>query len=539
MTMPVADSVTDAGVDATALSDRFTMRLIDYFDRGAELDPERACLIMGGTAQTYREVQDRSHRIARALIDTDFARGAKAAVVSPNCAAAFECVLGILRAEGVWVKVNFRNAVAENASVLDQLDTAVLFFHSSLADQVAQFRDLCPKMRTYVCIDGTVADSICLEEWIRDVRGTAPERGSRSDTLATLTSTGGTTGRPKGVMASNLTWQIFIGNFHACFPLRDPQVHLVVAPMAHAAGSFALIMTAAGATNIILPRFDAEAVMAAIQQYRVTTLFLPPTAIYTMLSHPKVREFDYSSLQYFFYTAAPMSVAKLREAIDVFGPIMTTMFGQVEAPATCTYLPPWELVENGVVNEKRLASCGRPSLHTRVAIMDDNGKLLSEGQKGEIVVRGNLVMRGYYQNAQATEEASRFGWHHTGDIGYLDEEGYLFIVDRKKDMIISGGFNIYSAEVEQVLAHHPAVQECAVIGVPDEKWGEAVRAVVELKSGQSVSEIELIDFAKEKLGSIKAPKGVEFWTSLPRSIAGKVLKAEIRAKYWAHADRRI
>jgi acyl-CoA synthetase (AMP-forming)/AMP-acid ligase II len=533
------DSTPDAGVTVAGAEDKFTMRLIDYFDRGADLNPESACLIMGDTSQTYREVRDRSHRIAKALIAADFAFGDKAAVVSPNCAVAFECVLGILRADGVWVKVNFRNAAAENASVLDQLDTAVLFFHSTLAEQIAQFRMLCPKIRTYVCIDGVVADSRRLEEWIANVQGLAPERGARSETFATLTSTGGTTGRPKGVMASNLTWQTFIGNFHTCFPLRGPQVHLVVAPMAHAAGSFALVMTAAGAANVILPRFDAEAVMGAIPRYRVTTLFLPPTAIYTMLSHPKVREFDYSSLQYFFYTAAPMSVAKLREAIDVFGPVMTTMFGQVEAPATCTFLPPWELVENGIVNEKRLASCGRPSLHTRVAIMDDSGQLLPRRQSGEIVVRGNLVMRGYYQNPQATAEASLFGWHHTGDIGYMDEDGYLFIVDRKKDMIISGGFNVYSAEVEQVLACHPAVQDCAVIGVPDEKWGEAVSAVVELKPGQSVSDSELIEFAKARLGSIKAPKKIEFWAALPRSIAGKVLKAEIRHKYWKHADRRI
>jgi len=186
--------------------DRFAMRLIDYFDQGASQDPSRACLVMGSTSRTYQQVQDRSHRIALALIGTGFACTQKAAVVSPNCAAAFECVLGILRAEGVWVKVNFRNAAAENASVLDQLDTTVLFFHSTLADQVAQFRVLCPKIRTYVCVDEIAADSLFLEDWIADISGLAPERGAGSDTLATLTSTGGTTGRPKGVMASNLTW---------------------------------------------------------------------------------------------------------------------------------------------------------------------------------------------------------------------------------------------------------------------------------------------------------------------------------------------
>jgi acyl-CoA synthetase (AMP-forming)/AMP-acid ligase II len=518
---------------------KFAMRLIDYFDRGVSQSPARACLVVAGASLTYREVQERSHSIANALIAHGFAVEQKAAIISPNCAAAFECVLGILRAEGVWVKVNFRNSASENASVLDQLDTTVLFFHSSLAAQVSEFRRLCTKIRTYVCVDDTADECYSLEEWIANSPGVAPERGSGSDSIVSLTSTGGTTGRPKGVMASNLTWQTFIGNFHTCFPLRGPQVHLVVAPMAHAAGSFALIMTAACATNVILPKFDAEAVMTAISEYRVTTLFLPPTAIYSMLAHPRVRDFDYSSLQYFFYTAAPMAVAKLREAIAIFGPVMATMFGQVEAPATCTFMPPWELVEGGVINERRVASCGRQSLHTRVEIMNEGGDLLPRGERGEIVVRGNLVMRGYYGNPKATGEASQFGWHHTGDIGYMDEDGYLFIVDRKKDMIISGGFNVYSAEVEQVIASHPAVQECAVVGVPDDKWGEAVRAVVELKAGRTLSESELIDFAKMQLGSIKAPKKIEFWSTLPRSVAGKVLKAEIRAKYWEHADRRI
>jgi acyl-CoA synthetase (AMP-forming)/AMP-acid ligase II len=515
------------------------MRLIDYFDRGASRNPDEACLVEGDASKSYREVQSRSHQIANALIASGFPPAGKAAVMSPNCAAVLECVLGILRADGVWVKINFRNSATENAAVLDQLDAAVLFFHSSLADQVAQFRVACPKIQTFICMDANIDNSLKLEEWIADVESLAPERASGGDTLATLSSTGGTTGRPKGVMSSSLTWQTFIGNFHTCFPLTGRHIHLVVAPMAHAAGSFALVMTAVGATNIILPRFDAEAVMAAIARHRVTTLFLPPTAIYSMLSHPRVREFDYSSLEYFFYTAAPMSVNRLREAIDVFGPVMATMFGQVEAPATCTYMPPWELVENGVVNERRLASCGRPSLHTRVAIMDDDGQLLGPRKTGEIVVRGSLVMRGYYQNPEATVEASRFGWHHTGDVGYTDEEGYLFIVDRKKDMIISGGFNVYSAEVEQQLASHPAVLECAVIGVPDEKWGEAVQAVVELKAGRSVTEVELIEFVKSRLGSIKTPKHIEFWPTLPRSIAGKVLKGEIRDRFWKGAGRRI
>lgn len=518
---------------------RTTMRVIDYFDRGASIDPDRACLIEGDVSHSYRHVRARSHQIANALIDLKLEPGDKAAVFSPNCAVAFECILGIFRAEGVWVPINTRNGVPENIQILDNLDVTVLLYHSSLADAVAQFRNKCSKLRVVICIDSVRPDVLYLEHIVARHGETAPERGSGSNALATISSTGGTTGRPKGVMWSNLTWQTFIGNFHSCFPSTGPQVHLVVAPMTHAAGAFALVLMAVGATNVILPGFDSDKVMAAIVRHRVTTLFLPPTAIYSLLSHPGARTTDYSSLRYFFYTAAPMSVDRLREAVSVFGPVMTSMYGQVEAPATCTFLPPWELVENGVINERRIASCGRTSLHVRLAIMDDDGRLLDPRQEGEIVVRSNLVMLGYYKNEAATEEVSRFGWHHTGDVGYFDEDGYLFIVDRKKDMIITGGFNVYSSEVEQVLWSHPAVQDCAVVGVPDSKWGEAVKAVIELRAGQQVEEGDLIEFAKARLGSVKAPKSIDFWSTLPRSGAGKILKKVVRDHYWVDQSRRI
>ncbi len=514
------------------------MRVIDYFDRGADIDPDRPCLIEGALTRTFREVRTSSHLIALTLIDAAFAPQEKAAVLSPNCATAFECVLGIFRAEGVWVPINMRNAEIENAIILDDLDVTVLFFHSSCANQVAYLRARCPKIRLWICINGEAPDAPSLAAWVGERAGLAPERGCGREALATISSTGGTTGRPKGVMWSNLTWQTYIGNFHTCFPLRQPHVHLVVAPMTHAAGTFAIVLMAAGATNVILPGFDAEAVISAIPRHRVTTMFLPPTAIYTLLAHPRVREGNYTSLAYFYYTSAPMSAQRLREAVDVFGPVMTSMYGQVEAPATCTYLPPWELVQDGRIVERRIASCGRPSLHTRVAIMADDGTLLPAGQAGEIVVRSNLVMTGYYRNEAATAEVSHHGWHHTGDIGYFDDTGYLFIVDRKKDMIISGGFNVYPSEVEQVLWTHPAVQDCAVIGVPDEKWGEAVKAVIELKPHQHVAEADLIDYSKQRLGSIKAPKSIEFWDELPRSAAGKVLRKAIRERYW-HGQSRL
>jgi acyl-CoA synthetase (AMP-forming)/AMP-acid ligase II len=219
---------------------------------------------------------------------------------------------------------------------------------------------------------------------------------------------------------------------------------------------------------------------------------------------------------------------------------MSQSFGQAEAPMFCTYLSPQDhLVIGSNTKEKRLASCGRQTLQTRVRIMDDEGNILPPNERGEIVVQGNLVMTGYYKNPEATEEVSTFGWHHTGDIGYIDEDGYVYIVDRKKDMIITGGFNVYPSEIEQVIWGHPSVQDCAVIGAPDEKWGEAVKAVIELKPGCTLEEEEIISLCKKTLGSVKAPKSVEIWKSLPRTPVGKVRKKDIRASYWSDKERAI
>ena len=263
--------------------------------------------------------------------------------------------------------------------------------------------------------------------------------------------------------------------------------------------------------------------------------------IYRLLDIPDLgRKVDFSSMKYFMYGAAPMSVEKLKQAIQVIGPVMMGGYGQTEAPASIAYLPPGEHFEGGkIASDERLSSVGRPNPLIRVEIMDDANAILPRGQTGEICVRGDLVMKGYYKAPEKTAEAIVDGWLHTGDIGHLDAEGYLHITDRKKDMIITGGFNVYPSEVEQVIWGHPAVQDCAVIGAPDDTWGEAVKAVVELNSGQHVSAEELIALCKEKLGSVKAPKSVDFVDALPRSPVGKVLKKDLRARYWQGRQRTI
>ncbi len=511
------------------------MRLIDYFDRGADLHGKRDCLHDGTRGWTYAEVQANTHRIANGLLAAGLKAGDKVAVYSPNHAMAYAALLGIERAGLIWAPVNARNALEENLFILDNTDVAFLFYHSSFEGYLPRIREACPAIKDVLCIDAP-----SFEQWMARFDGKAPDLGDAPDDVAILISSGGTTGRPKGVQITNRVIETMNSIFWACMPMEAPPVHLMVAPMTHAAGVCSFPMLPFGGTNIFMGTADAGAILAAIEKHRVTHIYMPPTLIYILLAHPDVRKYDYSSLKNLVYASAPMSVDKLVEAIEVFGPVLTQTYGQAEACMICTFFSPEDHVEALKGNNRhRLGSCGKAAPLMRVETMDDDGNLLPRGQSGEIVVRGGLVMKGYYKNPQATADASTFGWHHTGDIGVIDEDGFVYIVDRKKDMIISGGFNVFPSEVEQVLWSHAAVQDCAVIGVPDDKWGEAVKAVVELKPGAKAGEGELIALVKEKLGGVKAPKSIDFISALPRSPVGKVLKKNLREPYWAGRERKI
>jgi len=288
---------------------------------------------------------------------------------------------------------------------------------------------------------------------------------------------------------------------------------------------------ALGGRVVIMPKPDLSEFLALIEKHRITHTFLPPTLIYMLLEHPQLAATRRDSLQCFWYGAAPISAARLEEALTKIGPVMAQLFGQTEAPMMISMMAPREHFNaDGSIARQRLSSAGRPAPLMQVATMDADGRLLPRGETGEIVVRGSLVMLGYYKDPAATAEAGRFGWHHTGDIGRIDEDGFLYIVDRAKDMIISGGFNVYSVEVEQALLQHPDVQDCAVIGLPDDKWGEKVVAVLQLHAGRSADPAQIQAFVKARIGSVKAPKLVETWPDLPRSKVGKVLKKDIRAE---------
>ena len=506
------------------------MRLTDYLDKGASLGTAAPCLTMGDRSYTYGAIVSQSHRIALALNRSGVQPGDKVAILSANDPTAFTCVFGISRAGAVWCPVNPRNEAAENRDLLDLFDCRCLIYQSSFQALVDRIKPDLPTLTTLVCLDGPADGAASFEEWI-DESSTADAEFAAIDDVAMLVGTGGTTGKPKGVMLTGRNIETMSALTLMGYPFEGRPVYLALAPLTHAAGVLCFPILALGGQVVIMPKPDLPQFLSLVEQKRVTHTFLPPTLIYMLLEHPALATTNLESLQCFWYGAAPMSPTRLEEALGRFGPVMAQLFGQSEAPMMISMLPPKDHFNpDGTVARARLASAGRPAPLVTVAIMDANGNLLPSGERGEVVVRSSLVMAGYYKNPEATTEAAKFGWHHTGDIGYLDADNFLFIVDRAKDMIITGGFNVYSVEVEQALLEHPDIQDCGVIGLPDDKWGERVVAVVQPHAGRTVDEHEVIAFVKARIGSVKAPKAVLIWPDLPRSKVGKVLKNEIKGQ---------
>ena len=518
------------------------MAMIDFFDQGWRGNPRGTAYVMDERRYSFTEIGELSCRIANGLLAAGFGREAKGAVWAANDPIAWTCTLGLWRAGMAWIPVNPRSAAEENFFILDAFDCEAIFFQKMFAPYVDGLRPKLPKVKLWVCIDDEHPNAPALASWVKDQPATRPEVACAMDDVAMVSPTGGTTGMPKGVMNTHRSAQTFVAQYMIMVHYRADElpVNLMAAPMTHTAGLLAMPCTARGGTVVVLTKPDPAMLLAAIAKHRVTEFFLPPTVIYRLLDIPGIEKCDFSSLRYLLYGAAPMSVEKLKKAIEVFGPVMMGGYGQTEAPASISNLRPEEHFVNGkLASDDRLSSVGRPNPLIRVEILGANNQPVAQGETGEICVRGDLVMKGYYKQPEKTAETIIDGWLHTGDVGHLDAEGYLHITDRKKDMIISGGFNVYPSEVEQVIWSHPAVQDCAVIGVPDEKWGEAVKAVVELNAGHSATAEQLIALCKEKLGSVKAPKTVDFVAALPRSAAGKVLKKDLRQRYWAGRERKI
>ena len=524
------------------------MRAIDYFDRGHDRDPDRTCIVDAETGESwsFAEVKAETERIAAAMQKAGFRNQGHVGLYGPNGGMLLIVLLAIWRVNGKWIPVNTRNAMDANVGYINYVRCQWMFYHSSLAGEVAELRRQCPTLDTFVCIDKVCStgegDDPSLAQFVEGVSPgdlVEPEIdafGNLED-IVLIAPTGGTTGPSKGANVTNLGWGTMIETAADAMGGRtDDPVALVSAPITHAAGPIALSTLSFGATQVVLPGFDAERVLRTIEEYRVSHMYLPPTAMYQLLASPEIGEHDYSSLRIFILVGSPCSPEKLRIAVDTFGPCMCQSYGQVECPMIVAWFPPEDVARFAREAPEKLAACGRVTRSVKVALLDDEGHEVPRGEAGEICARGALVTHSYFEMPEATAEARLFGWHHTGDVGRFDEDGYLYIVDRKKDMIVSGGFNVFTAEVEAAITELPEVREAAVFGIPHEKWGEQVHAAV---VADGISGEAIIAHAKARLGGVKAPKSVEFVDAIPRTAAGKMDKKVLRKKYWGDSARMV
>jgi acyl-CoA synthetase (AMP-forming)/AMP-acid ligase II len=395
-------------------------------------------------------------------------------------------------------------------------------------------------VRNFICLDAAVENMAHYESLISRFPASEPLDEIEVDDACVLFYTSGTTGRPKGAIH---THKSLIAEATRV-PHRDlgsDDVALCVMPFFHVGGAAAYLFPAfaCGATLVVHRSFDETQVLQAIEKEKITYIYLVPAMIIRLLEHPDLDTYDLSSLRSVAYTGAPMPIEALKKGIDRFGQVFIQFLGQTETLNLTVLKKQDHKVKGSPQETKRLESAGKPLAADELRIVDEQGQDVPPGEAGEIIARSDRVMQGYWQAPQETAKTIKDGWLYTGDVGQMDEDGYVYIVDRKKDMIISGGENIYSREVEEVLYMHPAVIEAAVVGTPDEKWGESVKAVLVLKPGASASEEEIIDFCKEHLASYKKPRSVEFWDGLPRTGSGKVRKNEIRERYWEGYEKRV
>ena len=512
--------------------------------KSAEAMPENLAVVHGDRQLSYAEFNARVNRWANALTELGIRQGDHVAVLMYNYPQMLEAIFACFKLGCGSVPINFRLHPKEFAFIMDHSEAKAAVISPEFNEAVVEIRDRIPRVDHVITMEGAADGFLDYETLIQGNSDRFRERDVEPDDVAWLFYTSGTTGLPKGAMLTHRNLLAMTMNFYADIrPGMGPQdAVLHAAPLSHGSGLYALPNFGKGAVNVILESksFKPELVFETIEKHRITNMFAAPTMIRLLLDHPALEKHDLSSLKALNYGGAPMLVKDLTEAVNKLGPCLVQLFGQAESPMTITYLPQWaHVIDGGPERTARLSSAGIQRTDVEVAIFDDEDRELPRGETGEIVTRSDLVMKGYWRNPEATASALRSGWLHTGDMGYMDEKGYLFIMDRSKDMIITGGENVYPREIEEVIIRHPAVREVAVIGVPDDKWGEAIKAVVSLNKDATLDEAELIEFCKNNIAGYKKPKSVDIVDDLPKNNYGKILKRELRSKYWEGKDRKV
>ena len=511
----------------------------------ADIPRHQATLYGGATAMwfegretSFAEFDQRTNQVANGLIAAGVKPGDRVAYLGKNMDVYYEMFLGANKARVALAAMNNRLAAPELEFVLGDSESVWLFVTQDYFDVIETIKANCPSLKNIIAIDGPHAEWTDFTAW-RDAQSTTDPKlphDGEDDVLQLYTS--GTTGLPKGVRLTNNNFLSFFEQaaelIWAHYDVGDPVLDAM--PLFHIAGvNIGLLSLIQGAKAVILREIHPIHILDLIEQQKIRHGFLVPAVILMLTQTPGVRERDFSSYKIMSYGASPIAESLLLEAADIFGCQFTQVYGLTETTGGATYMLP----EAHDPARGKLRSCGVPYPGTEIKCVDEDGNEVPQGEVGEILIKSGFVMKGYWKRDEATAEAIKDGWFRTGDAGYFDDEGFLYIHDRVKDMIVSGGENVYPAEVENGLFGHPDIADVAVIGVPDEKWGECVKAIIVAKPGTTPNEADIIAYAKTKIAGYKCPKSVDVVEALPRNASGKVLRRQLREPYWEGVTRRV
>ncbi len=499
--------------------------------------PGAAATVYEGRPTSYAALDRASNRVANALIAEGVRPQARVAHLDKSSDLFFELLFGVAKANAVIVSVNWRLAPPEILHIVNDAEAEILFVGEEYFPVIEKIRGELNRVRKIVTLGGRQPAWEDFAGWRDKAPTTDPRLPVKPNDTAVQFYTSGTTGLPKGAELTNANFAWMLPLWTESWQLAPGVANLVCLPMFHIGGAgWGLAGLFSGATNHVVREFVPAQILQLIERERLQVLLLVPAMILFLVQAPQICETDLSSVQLIVYGAAPIPAELLKQAMAIFKCGFQQVYGLTETTGAITLLPP---EDHDPADAKKLLSCGYANKGTKLRIVGDDGKDVPPGQVGEIAVCSPQVMGGYWRLPDATKRAIQGEWFFTGDAGYLDEQGYLYIYDRVKDMIVSGGENIYPAEVESALFGHPGVADVAVIGVPDERWGEAVKAVVVKKPGADVTQGELITWARERIAGYKLPKSVDFVDALPRNPTGKILKRELRKVYWSGKERQV